>query len=128
MSQQESLTCRRCGGSVRNADDGRNIFEHMHYVCFHYEFEHGDEDVDFDCGSPGCPSGMLPPIAPSPAAEAALDEVTDALRDPYSADAWHVDRRTPSSLALTRGSDSFLVVITDAPPDRDSGIGSVAGG
>lgn len=31
----------------------------MHYVCFHYEFEHdirGDGDPDEDCGVPGCPS------------------------------------------------------------------------
>ncbi|MBB5808897.1 hypothetical protein F4560_008665 [Saccharothrix ecbatanensis] len=32
----------------------------MHYVCFHYEFEHGfadpDADPDDDCGVPGCPS------------------------------------------------------------------------
>jgi hypothetical protein len=32
----------------------------MHYVCFHYEFEHdlGDStaDPDDDCGVPGCPS------------------------------------------------------------------------
>lgn len=59
MPEQE-LTCLRCGGSVRNADDARSMFEQMHYVCFHYEFEHGEQDVDFDCGSPGCPSGMLP--------------------------------------------------------------------
>lgn len=32
----------------------------MHYVCFHYEFEHEvsnpDTDPDEDCGVPGCPS------------------------------------------------------------------------
>ena len=27
----------------------------MHYVCFHYEFEH-DVDVDAECDSGGCPS------------------------------------------------------------------------
>lgn len=33
----------------------------MHWVCFHYEFEHdiGGEgvDPDEDCRQPGCPSG-----------------------------------------------------------------------
>ncbi len=28
----------------------------MHYVCFHYEFEHDPADPDDDCGVPGCPS------------------------------------------------------------------------
>jgi len=31
----------------------------MHYVCFHYEFEHdssrSNADPDEDCGVPGCP-------------------------------------------------------------------------
>jgi hypothetical protein len=33
-------------------------FERMHYVCFHYAFEHGppDLDPDEDCGLAGCPS------------------------------------------------------------------------
>jgi hypothetical protein len=28
----------------------------MHFVCFHYEFEHDPTDPDQDCGVPGCPS------------------------------------------------------------------------
>ena len=35
------------------------VFERMHYVCFHYEFEHLDRDVDEDCGAGGCPSTSL---------------------------------------------------------------------
>ncbi len=31
----------------------------MHYVCFHYEFEHGDVDVDDECHAGGCPSASL---------------------------------------------------------------------
>lgn len=31
----------------------------MHYVCFHYEFEHGDADVDDECLAGGCPSASL---------------------------------------------------------------------
>lgn len=31
------------------------VFEQMHYVCFHYEFEHrGDPDVE--CAAGGCPA------------------------------------------------------------------------
>jgi hypothetical protein len=39
-------------------------FEKMHWVCFHYEFEHDNRgqgvDPDEDCGIPGCPSGPGP--------------------------------------------------------------------
>lgn len=31
----------------------------MHYVCFHYEFEHGEFDVDEECTAGGCPSASL---------------------------------------------------------------------
>jgi len=31
----------------------------MHYVCFHYEFEHDPADPDQECGAGGCPSGAL---------------------------------------------------------------------
>jgi hypothetical protein len=40
-----------------------NVFEQMHYVCFHYEFEHhGDPDVE--CQAGGCPAAGL--SVPSP--------------------------------------------------------------
>ena len=54
------LRCRRCGRPVRINRDNYEIFERMHYVCFHYEFEHDlsnlATDPDDDCGLPGCPS------------------------------------------------------------------------
>ncbi len=31
----------------------------MHYVCFHYEFAHGDAHFDTECGAGGCPSASL---------------------------------------------------------------------
>lgn len=31
----------------------------MHYVCFHYEFEHRDFDVDEVCTAGGCPSSTV---------------------------------------------------------------------
>lgn len=52
--------CRRCGRAVTVEADRYDVFEQMHYVCFHYEFEHGvadpEVDPDDDCGLPGCPS------------------------------------------------------------------------
>ena len=35
------------------------MFERMHYVCFHYEFEHRSADPDETCGFAGCPSSTL---------------------------------------------------------------------
>lgn len=54
--------CRRCGQRVATED--YDLFEQMHYVCFHYEFEHGDVDVDVACSAGGCPSErVLNPLA-----------------------------------------------------------------
>lgn len=45
---------------MRSNRDHYEMFERMHYVCFHYEFEHDliepNADPDEDCGVPGCPS------------------------------------------------------------------------
>jgi hypothetical protein len=46
--------CRRCERPVATPD--YDTFEQMHYVCFHYEFEHRDVDVDAECPAGGCPS------------------------------------------------------------------------
>jgi hypothetical protein len=32
-----------------------DVFERMHFLCFHLEFEHGEHDPDEGCGVPGCP-------------------------------------------------------------------------
>lgn len=45
--EPEGLTCARCGRSVEASKDQYEVFERMHYTCFHYEFEHpGDPDVE----------------------------------------------------------------------------------
>jgi hypothetical protein len=65
MSEAEDdLICRRCGRVVRVSAAHYETFEKMHWVCFHYEFEHDNRgqgvDPDEDCGIPGCPSGPGP--------------------------------------------------------------------
>lgn len=50
----EAQICRRCDLPAATPD--YETFERMHYVCFHYEFEHGDIDVDEECTAGGCPS------------------------------------------------------------------------
>ncbi|MDS0134988.1 MULTISPECIES: hypothetical protein [unclassified Amycolatopsis] len=59
MSEENRL-CRRCGYPVRLNRDDYETFERMHFVCFHYEFEHRsgvpDNDPDVACGLLHCPS------------------------------------------------------------------------
>jgi hypothetical protein len=31
------------------------VFERMHWLCFHLEFEHGEHDPDEACTDPSCP-------------------------------------------------------------------------
>ena len=60
-------TCVRCGQEVRVNRDSYEIFERMHYLCFHYEFEHAGFDPDEECDAGGCPSAKRdacpPPLA-----------------------------------------------------------------
>ena len=53
--------CRRCNRSVGVSRDQYEVFEGMHYVCFHYEFEHDPVDPDEECRAGGCPSGAINP-------------------------------------------------------------------
>jgi len=38
-----------------------DVFEQMHYVCFHYEFEHDPIDPDEECSAGACPSRTVNP-------------------------------------------------------------------
>lgn len=59
MLGRVDLECRRCHQPVRVSAPQFDVFEQMHYVCFHYEFEHGGYDVDEECSAGGCPSVSL---------------------------------------------------------------------
>jgi hypothetical protein len=62
----QELICVRCGLEVRVNRESYEIFERMHYVCFHFVFEHGGFDPDEECDAPGCPSSPFnAPPAPS---------------------------------------------------------------
>lgn len=50
--------CARCGVEVTANRERFEVFERMHYVCFHYEFEH-DTDPDEGCLAMGCPSSSF---------------------------------------------------------------------
>lgn len=51
----QSPECQRCGKPVVASAADYDVFEHMHYVCFHYEFEHPG-DPDTECVAGGCPA------------------------------------------------------------------------
>ena len=51
--------CVRCGAPVVVNRDQYEVFECMHFLCFHLEFEHRT-DPDQDCGIPGCPVSQTP--------------------------------------------------------------------
>ena len=57
---------RRCRRPVVVSGERYDVFGHMHWVCFHYEFERGDDrDPDQACRDPSCPSRMIDPGPPA---------------------------------------------------------------
>ncbi len=58
--------------------DQFDVFEQMHYVCFHYEFEHGDIDPDRECAWGGCPSAV---VSAAHRAEEPRDSLVEELID-----------------------------------------------
>jgi hypothetical protein len=67
LPASEGAPCQRCGRPVViRAPGPYTAVQGMHWVCFHYEFEHGDQEVDLACKDPACPSRMIdkdPPVA-----------------------------------------------------------------
>lgn len=55
--------CERCNRSVTRNRENYETFERMHWVCFHYEFEHS-VDPDVACADPSCPSRSFDPDPP----------------------------------------------------------------
>ena len=49
----------RCRRPVIRSVDQYETFERMHYVGFHYEFEHDPANPDEECQAVGCPSASL---------------------------------------------------------------------
>jgi len=56
----DAPVCRRCHRPVVHSRAAYDAYERMHWVCVHYEFEHGDErDPDLACRDPSCPSRVI---------------------------------------------------------------------
>lgn len=60
------LLCVRCGKPVVRNREHYETYEKMHWVCFHYEFEHSSSDADTACADPHCPARLSDPNAPHP--------------------------------------------------------------
>ena len=102
----ETPTCRRCGRLVVLAKDQIGVFEGMHYVCFHYEFEHDPVDPDEECEAGGCPSAAI-----NPRPERRPDTVI-ALR---TANAWFARRGFEVRPSQVDYSDQAKASAPDAP-------------
>ena len=50
----DALICTRCGTAVTVNHENYELFERMHWLCFHLQFEH-NADVDAPCSDPSCP-------------------------------------------------------------------------
>lgn len=51
---EEQLVCVRCHKPVAVHRAEYEVFERMHWLCFHLEFEH-HADPDSPCDDPSCP-------------------------------------------------------------------------
>jgi hypothetical protein len=50
----EAQLCKRCNRPVVANTEQFDVFEQMHWLCFHLEFEH-EGDPDRPCQDPSCP-------------------------------------------------------------------------
>jgi hypothetical protein len=52
--------CKRCGRKITvNPALSADVFEGMHWLCFHLEFEHGVTDPDLPCSDYSCPWSII---------------------------------------------------------------------
>jgi hypothetical protein len=115
----ESRVCRRCGRPVEASRDQFEVFEQMHYVCFHYEFEHDPRDPDEECSAGGCPSAAVTPAQrPEQPRDSLVEEIVDALANSelgQHSPAFHLDRIGPGIVLADFGASSYLVTVRTNP-------------
>lgn len=75
--------CIRCGQLVTVNREHYELFERMHWLCFHLEFEH-QGDPDAPCRDPSCPWWHI---------EVFRGELESLGRDPGTVLSEAVDRR-----------------------------------
>jgi len=52
--KDNELICVRCNKPVEENKEQYEVFEKMHWLCFHLEYEH-EGDPDRPCSDPSCP-------------------------------------------------------------------------
>jgi hypothetical protein len=93
---------------------GTTCLKQMHYVCFHYEFEHDPIDPDEECSAGDCPSAAVNP-RPERRPETRI-LVRDLLREGKSPiDAIKALRSQGISTDLAKA-----LVDSELPSDRES--------
>ena len=64
-SSDDLPVCARCRRPVRRNRKHYETYERMHWSCFHYAYEHGeDRDPDEACADPLCPARAFDPNPP----------------------------------------------------------------
>jgi hypothetical protein len=113
----EKPICVRCGLEVRVNRETYEILERMHWVCFHFEFEHTGFDPDEECDVPDCPSSLFtsPParaglLAPDPAFQE-LDAAELLAMVPCAAES--VLRRGRAAMELGRRAADNPALLTE---------------
>jgi predicted nucleotidyltransferase len=56
--KKNELICVRCNKLVEKNKELYEVFEKMHWLCFHLEFEH-EGDPDIHCDDPSCPWWLI---------------------------------------------------------------------
>ena len=67
----DAPVCARCGSAVTVNRENYELFERMHWLCFHLQFEH-NADVDAPCSDQSCPWFVIEALR-SGLSEAGLD-------------------------------------------------------
>lgn len=112
-------TCRSCGSPVVVSAEQFEVFEGMHYTCFHYLFEHDPFDRDEECAADGCPSvGIQPARRSEEPRDSLVEELIDDLMfselGKKSVDV-RIQRRGPGVLAATFDAHSYLITVRTEP-------------
>jgi hypothetical protein len=114
-----ALICRDCGRPVTVSSDQFEVFERMHYTCFHYLFEHDPFDPDEECTAGGCPSAS---IGPGQRVEEPRDSLVEELIDDLMASELgtesvevRIERRGPGTIAASFDANNYLITIRTEP-------------
>jgi len=106
---------------VEMSADQFDVFEQMHYVCFHYEFEHGDTDPDRECMAGGCPAAAVSPAQRTEEPRDSLvEELIDALATGELASeslAFRLERLGPGILRVQYDDpgSAYLITVRSEP-------------